>query len=208
MFTISREISVAIAAPLTPNFSVYIRMGSIIMFMIAAIIIAYIGLCASPSLLSIPYIEFEDIISMDPIISIVPYSSEYFIVFPAPRIWSMGFSSISRSIVVIIDVIIVIISVCMLPLSALFLFFSPMYLEIADDAPAPSPFPIPTNAMNMGFMYPTPASASAPKPDTQNVSIRLYRLVINSDIINGVDSLISAFFGFPSIDFTPCVCIL
>ena len=125
--------------------------------------------------------------------------------FCAPIIFSSGSNSIKSSIVVIIEVIIVIIMACMLPLSALFFLFSPMYFDIADDAPAANPFPIPINAMNMGFTYPTPASASAPSPDTQNASIILYKLVINRDIIKGFDIVINAFFGFPIMELTHSV---
>ena len=58
-------------------------------------------------------------------------------------------------------------------LSAFGLFFSPMYLDIANAEPEPKPFPKPTRIMNIGVKNPTPASASAPRPDTHAASIRL-----------------------------------
>ena len=62
---------------------------------------------------------------------------------------------------------------CIEALSALTLSSSPMYLEMAKEAPAPKPFPKPTKTINIGVKNPTPARASAPRPDTQATSIRL-----------------------------------
>ena len=87
-------------------------------------------------------------------------------------------------------------------MSALDLLFSPIYFEIAKAAPDARPFPRPTRIMNIGVTKPTPASASAPKPDTQNASIILYKLAISSEIIKGIDNLINAFLGSPSITST------
>ena len=143
------------------------------MFRIDEKSIAYIVLFASPSPLNTPYNEFDKMTRMEPKAKNTPYSIAKSIVPPAPIARRMSFRNISNRIVVMMEMITVIKIVWMAPLSALSLFFSPIYLDKAEAEPAPNPFPIPISAMKIGLTNPTPANASAPKPDTQIASITL-----------------------------------
>ena len=62
--------------------------------------------------------------------------------------------------------------------------------------------------MKIGLTNPTPANASAPREETHIASMTLYKLVMNREIINGIDNLTKALLGSPSIESTPSKLVL
>jgi hypothetical protein len=97
------------------------------------------------------------------------------------------------------------IMVCTAALSAPFLSFAPIFLDIAEPPPIPRPVARAVPMNNKGNTKPTAASASGPSPDTQIASTRLYKVWTVIAMIIGHESRMIAFFGSPNKAFTPSV---
>lgn len=172
----SADSMVAIAAPSTPHPSVYMNIGSIIIFSIPVNASARVALFTSPSALSsLDSIPLNTIVK-DPRVIIDAYGFAYCITDDAPIATSIGSRHGITIIISRIDIIIPVSTPCSALLLAFSLSSEPMYLDISEFAPAPNPFASPPYIINSGVTNPNAARGSDPNPDTHTLSNVIYHV--------------------------------